>query len=315
MQLQPVSAIAANCSGRQGLPLQGSLGAHAFDLRMILRLAFAVLVAGLLAACTTSEALRIPTPNAASSKYAAIVVDVRSGETLYSVGADLQRYPASLTKMMTIYMLLEALDSNRVTKETLIPVSDVARNRPPSKLGLKPGQSVNVDTAIRALVVKSANDVATAVAEYLGGSEAQFAAMMTGKARDLGMTRTTFRNASGLPDSAQRTTARDMARLSIALRQRFPHHYHYFSLRQFTFQGRTVRGHNKVLEQIPGADGLKTGYIRASGFNLATSVSRSGRRLVAVVMGGNSARSRDEHMVVLVHRFLPRASAPAARGS
>lgn len=275
------------------------------------RLTAVLLVAAFVSACTTSDTLTVPKPNAHSSKYAAIVVDARTGRELYSVAADLQRYPASLTKMMTVYMLFEALDSGKLSKSSPIVFSRYASGRPPSKLGVKAGQSISVDTAIRALIVKSGNDVATAVAEKLGGSETNFAGMMTSKARSLGMSRTTFRNASGLPDSQQRTTARDMARLSLALRKRFPHHYHYFSLRSFTYNGRTIRGHNKVLGKIPGADGLKTGYIRASGFNLATSVNRSGRKVVAVVMGGNSAKSRNDHMVALVRRYLPRASIPS----
>ncbi len=284
------------------------LGSISFDFPRILRLSFAMLFMAVLTACTTSETLTVPKPKAHSSKYAAIVVDARNGHELYSVGADLQRYPASLTKMMTVYMLFEALDSGKLTKSSPIVFSRYASSRPPSKLGVKAGQSITVDTAIKALVVKSGNDVATAVAEKLGGTEANFANMMTAKARALGMSRTTFRNASGLPDGQQRTTARDMARLALALRQRFPHHYHYFGLTSFDYNGRRINGHNRVMGRIPGADGLKTGYIRASGFNLVTSVNRSGRKVVAVVMGGNSSRSRDDHMVALVRRFLPRAS-------
>lgn len=168
---------------------------------------------------------------------------------------------------------------------------------------------IDVDTAIRAMIVKSANDVAVAVAEFLSGSEDNFARNMTAKAKEIGMYRTSFRNASGLPDGAQITTAQDMCLLALALRQRFPQYYHYFSLREFTYGNRRIRGHNKALDMIAGADGLKTGYTRASGFNLATSVTRSGRQVVAVVMGGNSARSRDAHMAQLVQTYLPRASA------
>ncbi|QDZ02450.1 D-alanyl-D-alanine carboxypeptidase [Nitratireductor mangrovi] len=262
-------------------------------------------------ACSTSETLRSAAPTskaAASSKYAAIVMDGYSGEVLFARNADSPRYPASLTKMMTLYLLFEALEDGRLSRSSQITFSPYAASRPPSKLGFKAGQSIDVDTAIRALAVKSANDVATAVAEHLGGSEAQFAQMMTAKARQLGMVSTVFRNASGLPDSSQRTTARDMARLSMALRSRFPGYYPYFSQTKFTFRGRTINGHNKVLETVRGADGIKTGYTRASGFNLATSVSRDGRRLIAVVMGESSATQRNAHMADLVATYMPKTS-------
>jgi D-alanyl-D-alanine carboxypeptidase len=268
--------------------------------------AFAMLV--LLAACSTTSTLEVappPTTLNTSPKYAAIVVDASSGRILFQANADQPRYPASLTKMMTLYMLFEAMDTGRISRATLIPVSDRARARPPTKLGFKRGQSVDVDTAIRALAVKSANDVAVAVAEYLGGTEEQFAQMMTAKARSLGMTGTTFRNASGLPDDQQLTTARDMALLGMALRRRFPAHYHYFSSTSFAYNGRTIRGHNDLLEDVEGVDGIKTGYIRASGYNIATSVSRGGRRMVVVVMGGESSKSRNAHVHELIIRYFP----------
>ncbi len=210
--------------------------------------------------------------------------------------------------MMTLYMLFEAIDEGRVGMDTPIPVSAYAASKPPSKIGFKKGQSIDAQTAILALCVRSANDVAAAVAEHLGGSEERFAAMMTAKARQLGMVSTTFRNASGLPDEGQRTTARDMAVLSVALHKRFPHHYHYFSNRQFSYAGKVIRGHNDLLGRVAGVDGLKTGYIRASGFNLATSVGRGGRRVVAIVMGGESAKIRNEHMEELIETFMPQAS-------
>lgn len=269
---------------------------------------FALAYLAVLSGCTTTQALNIPVPDAAPSKYAAIVIDASSGKRLYSESADLPRYPASLVKMMTLYLLFEALDSGDLTNTTRIPFSSHASRQPPSKLGLKSGQTLDVDTAIRAMIVKSANDVATAVAEFLGGSEESFARRMTATAEGLGMYGTTFRNASGLPENDQITTARDMAILALALRQRFPQYYHYFSLRDFDYGGRHIRGHNKALDLIAGADGLKTGYTRASGYNLVTSVTRSGRRIVAVVMGGNSARSRDTQMAALVQKYLPRAS-------
>ncbi|MCC0035617.1 MAG: D-alanyl-D-alanine carboxypeptidase [Hoeflea sp.] len=243
-----------------------------------------------------------------TEKYAAIVVDAKSGKMLYGANSNELRYPASLTKMMTLYLLFEAMDEGRVSRTDLIPISRNAAARPPSKLGLKAGQSIPVDTAIRVLVVKSANDVATAVAEFLGGgSEARFAEMMTAKARALGMSRTTFRNASGLPDPNQVTTATDMARLSIALRRQFPHYYGYFGQTEVTVAGRTIKGHNKAMEMIPGADGLKTGYTRASGFNLATSVNRGGKSVVGVVMGENTAEIRNARMVQLMSAYVKKA--------
>lgn len=268
-------------------------------------------LAAIATACTSSEeVLRTakPVPTSASNKYAAIVVDANTGQVLHADNADSRRYPASLTKMMTVYMLLEAMRDGKVGASTDIPISAYAASRPPTKLHFKGGQSIEADTAIRAMVTKSANDVATAVAEYLGGTEANFAAMMTARARQLGMGSTVFRNASGLPDPGQVTTARDMATLSLALRRHFPGQYGYFGKTSFTFRGRSVRGHNKVLETVRGADGIKTGYTRASGFNLATSVRRDGRSVVAVVMGGDSAGQRDAMMAQLVETFLPKAS-------
>ena len=262
----------------------------------------------LLNACTTAKDIAVgpeslPTHN--SPKYAAIVVDGNSGKVLYEQSSDAQRYPASLTKMMTLYMIFEALDSGRLTRTTEIPVSDHARSRPPTKIGFKRGATVDVETAIRALVVKSANDVAVAVAEYLGGTEDNFAAMMTAKARSIGMRSTVFRNASGLPDPRQITTARDMALLGLALRRRFPQHFSYFSTKSFTYRGRTIKGHNDLIGGVHGVDGIKTGYIRASGFSVVTSVTRGNRRLMAVVMGGETARARNADMAALIERYMP----------
>ncbi|WP_309086281.1 D-alanyl-D-alanine carboxypeptidase family protein [Chelativorans sp.] len=245
---------------------------------------------------------------AANPKYAGIVVDAKTGRVLYEDSADAPRYPASLTKMMTLYMVFEAMSSGRIAKNSRIVFSRNAAGEPPTKLGVPAGKSITVEQAIHALVTRSANDVATAVAESLGGSEAGFAKAMTAKARQLGMTSTTFRNAHGLPNDGQRTTARDMAKLGIALREHFPQYYDYFSTRSFTFAGRKIRSHNNLLGRVKGVDGIKTGYIRASGFNLVTSVSTGGRQIVAVVMGGTSARSRDAHMAELVKRYLPKAS-------
>jgi D-alanyl-D-alanine carboxypeptidase len=243
----------------------------------------------------------VPAPQ---QKYAAIVVDAKSGKTLFEVNSSAQRYPASLTKMMTLYLLFEALESGRVSKLTQIPVSEHAAAQPPTKLRFRRGESIDVDSAIRAIVVKSANDVAVAVGEYLGGSEEQFAAEMTAKARQLGMVNTVFRNASGLPDNDQHSSARDMAVLGMALRQRFPQQFHYFSESDFMFRGRLVQGHNDMLGRVRGVDGIKTGYIRASGFNIVTSYDADGRQLVVVVMGADSARQRNDHVEALIQRSL-----------
>ncbi|MCX8282384.1 D-alanyl-D-alanine carboxypeptidase [Phyllobacterium sp. 0TCS1.6C] len=243
-----------------------------------------------------------------SEKSASIVVDGSTGAVLQQSSADLPRIPASLTKMMTLYLVFEALESGRITKTTPIPVSAHAASQPPSRLRLKPGQSIDVDTAIKALVVKSANDVAVALGEYLGGTEEQFAAQMTAKARQLGLRSTVFRNASGLPDSQQVTTARDMALLGLSLRKHHPQYYYYFGEKDFMFNGKLIRGHNRVLAQVEGADGIKTGYVRASGFNIVTSINDNGRQLVAVVMGGETARQRDAQVVSLVNAYLPQVA-------
>lgn len=247
------------------------------------------------------QVLAVPAP---AGRYAAIVVDARTGKQLFEMNSTAPRYPASLTKMMTLYLVFEALNAGRITRDTQIPVSAHAASQPPSKLRLKPGETIDVDTAVRALAVKSANDVAVAVAEYLGGSEEQFAAQMTATARRIGMRNTVFRNASGLPDDDQHTTARDMAVLGMALRQRFPQYYTYFSATDFVFRGKQVRGHNDMLGRVRGVDGIKTGYIRASGFNIVTSYDADGRRIVVVVMGARSARERNAHAEALLERAL-----------
>jgi D-alanyl-D-alanine carboxypeptidase len=263
-----------------------------------------------LAGCSAADTLTLPPPTEfAASKYAAVVIDANTGKMLYGVSSTSPRYPASLTKMMTLYLLFEAMEQGRVTRATMIPVSAHAASMPPTKLHFKPGETIDVDSAIRAMVTKSANDVAVAVGEYLGGTEDGFANLMTRKARQLGMTGTVFRNASGLPDSGQHTTAYDMARLGLALRQRFPQYYYYFSVESFAFRGKLIKGHNRVLDTVPGADGIKTGYIRASGFNIATSVSRNGRRLIVVVMGGDTAKARNQRVAQLVERYMPEAKA------
>jgi D-alanyl-D-alanine carboxypeptidase len=244
----------------------------------------------------------------ANSKYAAIVVDANTGKTLFSSSADSRRYPASLTKMMTLYLVFEAMAAGKVTKKTSIPISRNAAAEPPTKLGVKAGKSITIETAILSLVTKSANDASTAVAEYLGGSEKEFARMMTAKARRLGMNSTVFRNAHGLPDTAQFSTARDLATLGIALKEHYPQYYHYFSTRSFTYGRTRMANHNRLLGRVKGVDGIKTGYTRASGFNLVSSVSQGERRIVAVVMGGTSGASRDKHMAELIRKYMPKAS-------
>jgi D-alanyl-D-alanine carboxypeptidase len=247
-------------------------------------------------------------PAKAEPKYAGIVVDAKSGKVLYGEDPDGLRYPASLTKMMTLYLTFEALEAGRIKMDSQVPVSAHAAAEPPSKLGVRPGGSITVDQAIRALVTRSANDMATALGEYVGGSEERFAQMMTGKARALGMTRTTYRNANGLPNTAQMTTARDQARLGIALRQHFPQYYGYFSIRTFNFGRQVIGNHNRLVGTVRGVDGIKTGYTRAAGSNLATSAQLDGRSIVAVVLGGRSSAARDATMRKLVAEYLPKAS-------
>lgn len=239
---------------------------------------------------------------AEARRYASIVVDAETGTVLHESHADRSIYPASLAKMMTLYLLFEALENGTVTPDQKLKVSARAAGQPPTNLDLRAGDRITVREAIRALIVRSANDVATVVAEALGGTEAKFARMMTEKARELGMENTTFRNASGLPDRHQVSTVRDLAMLAHALMRDFPGYYHLFSLKSFSYNGRTYKTHNNLVVDYPGADGLKTGYIRASGFNLAASAARGGRRLIAVVVGGKTANSRDKHTAILLDR-------------
>jgi D-alanyl-D-alanine carboxypeptidase len=272
--------------------------------------AIVALVATLDTADARSKRKRAPAKKAQqyNPPTAAIVVDAKTGSTLHASNADARRYPASLTKVMTLYMLFEQLEAGTLKLNSPIEFSAAAAARPPTKLGLRPGQSITVEDAIKSLVTKSANDVATAVAETLGGSEAAFARQMTRKAHALGMTRTVYRNASGLPDSEQVTTARDQALLGIAIRERFPKYYKYFSTSRFVFRGSAMRNHNRLLGQVEGVDGIKTGYTRASGFNLLTSMQQGERRVVAVVLGGRSSRQRDARMRQLVQTHIASAS-------
>ena len=238
---------------------------------------------------------------AKAAQYAAIVIDAKTGEVLNAVEPDAQSYPASLTKMMTLYLLFEALESGRVHLDDPMPVSAHAAEQAPSKLGLVEGTTITVEEGIGALVTKSANDAAAVIGEFLaGGSEDAFALKMTAKAHQLGMKNTEFRNASGLPDPEQVSTVRDMATLSRALMRDFPQNYHYFSMLSFDFHGRTIRNHNRLLYLGKGYDGLKTGYTHGSGFNLAASAERDGRRLIGVVFGGQSAAWRDSRMARIV---------------
>ena len=248
-----------------------------------------------------------------AAKYAAIVIEEDSGRVLFARNADNLRYPASLTKIMTLYLLFEDIEAGRMTMKSRIPVSKVAAGRSPSKLYLKPGQSISAEQATYALVTKSANDVATAIAERLAGTERKFAKRMTRKARALGMSRTTFRNASGLPHSKQRSTARDMARLAIAMRRDFPQYFKYFSTKSFNWKGRKFGNHNKLLSKFSGTDGIKTGYINASGFNLVATVKRNNVRLIGVVFGGKTSRSRDAHMMDILARQFKRIKPAQAR--
>jgi D-alanyl-D-alanine carboxypeptidase len=235
-----------------------------------------------------------------SPPTASIVVDGYSGAVLQASNPDALRHPASLTKIMTLYLLFERLEAGEIKLDSTLKVSEYASEQAPTKLGLKPGQIIAVEDAIKAIVTKSANDAAVAVAENLGGDESRFAQLMTKKARDLGMTGTTYTNASGLPDDAQITTARDQALLGRLIQKRFPRYYKYFSTESFVYHGETMRNHNQLLGSIEGVDGIKTGFTRASGFNLVTSVHHDGRYIVAVVMGGRSSLERDAHMRELI---------------
>lgn len=244
---------------------------------------------------------------------ASLIIDADSGVVLHEQNADTITYPASLTKVMTLYLLFEALDQRRLSLHQRLPVSDHAASQPPTKMGLRPGDSISVDDAILAMVTKSANDVAVIVAEAIGGSEWRFASMMTAKARQLGMAHTVFRNASGLPDDYQITTARDMALLGRAVLRDFPHHYGYFSTSSFRYGRASHRNHNRLLGQYQGLDGIKTGYIRASGFNLIASAERGGRRLVGVVLGGRSAAQRNDQMANLLDDGFEALGVPVTR--
>ena len=239
-----------------------------------------------------------------SPAYAAIIVDANSGATLTANNADALRHPASLTKIMTLYLLFEKLESGKMKLDTEMPVSEYASRQAPTKLGLRPGQTLTVEDAIKGLVTRSANDASVVIAEAIAGDEQDFAKMMTRKARALGMSRTVYRNANGLPDSDQVTTARDQSILGRAIQDRFPRYYRYFATSVFHYHGRAIRNHNRLLGSVEGVDGIKTGYTRASGFNLVTSMKRGNRHLVGVVLGGRSGGARDAAMRSLLAQNL-----------
>jgi D-alanyl-D-alanine carboxypeptidase len=243
-----------------------------------------------------------------AAPYADIVVDANSGNVLHSTNPDARRHPASLTKIMTLYLLFEQLEAGKLKLDSQMKVSSEAAGQDPTKLGLKVGGTLQVEDAIKGIITRSANDAAVVVAEAIAGDEDEFAKLMTRKALALGMTHTVYRNASGLPDDDQVTTARDQSTLGRAIQERFPKYYKYFSIRSFTFRGETIGNHNHLLGSVDGVDGIKTGYIGASGFNLVTSVHRGNRYLVAVVMGGSSAGQRDARMRELISDKIAQAS-------
>jgi D-alanyl-D-alanine carboxypeptidase len=266
-----------------------------FKPTRLFSLIVSLLVAGLLVVATFDAADARP-------KFSAISVDARTGKILFANDIDGQRHPASLTKVMTLYLLFQDLQAERIKLSTNLQVSRRAASMAPSKLGMKPGSTISVENAIKALVTKSANDVAATIGENLGGSEANFAARMTRTARAIGMSRTTFKNASGLPNPSQTTTARDMATLSLRVQRDFPQYYPYFRITSFTYNGKTIRTHNRLLGRYRGTDGIKTGYIAASGFNLTTSAKRGDKRIVGVVMGSSSGGARNKYMMNMLDK-------------
>jgi D-alanyl-D-alanine carboxypeptidase len=243
----------------------------------------------------------------AKPQFSALTVDARTGTILFQNDADGLRHPASLTKMLTLYVLFQDLKSGRIKRSTQLRVSARAASMAPSKLGLRAGSTISVDDAIKALVTKSANDVAATIAENLGGTEANFAGRMTRVARSIGMSRSTFKNASGLPNPAQVTTARDMATLGLRLMRDFPQYYPYFRIQAFNFKGRIIKSHNRLVGHFEGTDGIKTGYIAAAGYNLVTSTRRGDKRLVGVVLGARSGGSRNSYMQVMLEKMFAKA--------
>lgn len=261
-------------------------------------------LARIFSGCLLVLGLMVNFSTQAKASISSITIDAETGEVLSSSGADILRYPASLTKVMTLYITFDALEKGLIKLDDELPVSRTAANRSPSKLGLRPGSTIDVKTCIMALIVKSANDCATVLAEGLGYSEENFAKTMTRVSRELGMKNTTFKNASGLPNRQQKTTARDMALLAAAMYHHFPQYYKWFSETKFTYQGKTIYTHNYVLKKFEGADGLKTGFTNAAGFNIITSAERDGHRVIAVTMGHNTAKERDKKVVQMMSKGL-----------
>ncbi|MTI16399.1 D-alanyl-D-alanine carboxypeptidase [Rhodobacteraceae bacterium RKSG542] len=244
----------------------------------------------------------------ANPKYAGIVMDAKTGKVLYANNAHARRYPASTTKIMTLYVLFEEMEAGRTSLNTRMKVSKYAASRPPTKIWVKPGGTLRVKDAIYALITRSANDASTVIAEHVSGSEAAFARRMTATARRIGMKNTTFRNPHGLPNSGQVTTAYDLALLARSLQDRFPRYYKFFNTRSYKYGKATLRNHNRLLGKVRGVDGIKTGYINASGFNLVTNVKRDNRHVVAVVLGGRTSARRDAQMVKLINQYMPKAT-------
>ncbi len=242
--------------------------------------------------------------SSAKAKYASFIINENTKRIYHNTNADTRNYPASLTKIMTLYMIFDALKDKKISMNTKFKISKRAARQPPSKLNLSPGSSITVKNAILALITKSANDVATVVAENLGKSEKNFAKLMTRKAKKLGMTRTIFKNASGLPNRGQLSTARDMAVLGMAIRKNHPNFFKLFKTKSFVYKGVKYTNHNNLLSSYSGTDGIKTGYTNASGFNLVASVERNGQRIIGVVFGGKKARSRDRHMINLLNKYF-----------
>ena len=263
---------------------------------------YAVFIAAI-ALSTSAEAAR-------KRSTSSIVIDALSGEVIASSNADELRYPASLTKLMTLYITFSALEKGDLQLDTPLKVSRHAANRAPSRLGLRAGETITVKDAVLALIVKSANDCASVLAEALGENEENFAKIMTDTAKELGMKNTTFKNASGLPNKTQKTTARDMAILGSAVYHHFPEYYDLFSTKKFTYKGHTFYTHNHLLKRFKGADGMKTGFTSAAGYNIVTSAERDGRRVIAVTMGHNSVKERDYKVAQLMNKGLKKINAP-----
>ena len=263
---------------------------------------YAVFIA-VIALSTSAEAAR-------KRSTSSIVIDALSGEVIASSNADELRYPASLTKLMTLYITFSALEKGDLQLDTPLKVSRHAANRAPSRLGLRAGETITVKDAVLALIVKSANDCASVLAEALGENEENFAKTMTDTAKELGMKNTTFKNASGLPNKTQKTTARDMAILGSAVYHHFPEYYDLFSTKKFTYKGHTFYTHNHLLKRFKGADGMKTGFTSAAGYNIVTSAERDGRRVIAVTMGHNSVKERDYKVAQLMNKGLKKINAP-----